>query len=275
MTAIAEAVASGVLPGRLWMYSNYHCNLTCNYCLTESAPNVAKREISADRMVELATEAKHLGFTSLGVTGGEPFLLPHLRETTIRMAEILPILVLTNGTLFSGSRLEQAREFAGAPIALQISLDSADPVANDTMRGPENFRKVVEAIPALVERGVWVRMATTAEEVDDREMERLCALHRELGVSDEDHVVRPIVRRGRAVDSALGVSADYADLPPELTISADGAFWSPFGPTVHGGKLDTDLLISRTTSPLDRPASILLRLVQGRPPGDDAKLNIQ
>ncbi len=83
------------------------------------------------------------------------------------------------------------------------------------------------------------------------------------------------MRRGRAVDSGLGVSADHADLPPELTISADGAFWSPFGPTVHGGKLDTDLLLSRTTSPLDRPASILLRLVQGRPPGDDAKLNIQ
>jgi len=275
VTAVAEAIDSGILPGRLWMYSNYHCNLACTYCLTESAPKVAKRELSADRMLKLAAEAKKLGFTSLGVTGGEPFLLPHLPETITRLAKIMPVVVLTNGTLFNWSRLERASEFADEPVAVQISLDSADPVANDTMRGPENFRKVVEAIPALVERGVRVRVATTADEMDDREMARLCALHRSLGVPDEDHIVRPIVRRGRAVDFGLGVNARPIDLPPELTISGDGAFWSPFGPTVHGGKLDTDLLLSRTTMPLERPASILLRLVQGRPSGEDAKLNIQ
>ncbi|MGI8699184.1 MAG: hypothetical protein ACR2J0_08605, partial [Mycobacteriales bacterium] len=65
------------------------------------------------------------------------------------------------------------------------------------------------------------------------------------------------------------------DLPAELTITADGAFWSPFGPTVHSGQLDTDLLITRTTSPLNTPADALLHLVNGRPPGDDARLNIR
>jgi hypothetical protein len=71
------------------------------------------------------------------------------------------------------------------------------------------------------------------------------------------------------------VDAGPADLPAELTITTDGAFWSPFGPTVHGGRLDTDLLITRTTIPLRVPAAALLRLVQGRPPGTDAQLNIQ
>ncbi|CAN5498349.1 hypothetical protein BH20ACT21_BH20ACT21_11360 [soil metagenome] len=275
MTQVAEAIASGALPGRLWMYSNYHCNLACSYCLTESAPKVAKRELSAELLLSLAREAKELGFTSVGITGGEPFLLPHLPDTIERLAEILPVIVLTNGTLFTKERLQRVQRFAGKPVALQISLDSPDAVVNDTMRGPHNFRKVIEAIPALVERGVQVRIATTMEEMDEADMVRLCALHRELGVPDEDHIVRPIVRRGRAVDSAMGVEAQAADLPPELTISADGAFWSPFGPTVHSGALDTDLLVSRTTSPLQRPAGILLRLVQGRPPGEDSKLGIK
>ena len=275
MTQVAEAIASGALPGRLWMYSNYHCNLACSYCLTESAPKVAKRELPAELLLSLAREAKELGFTSVGITGGEPFLLPHLPDTIERLAEILPVIVLTNGTLFTKERLQRVQRFAGKPVALQISLDSPDAVVNDTMRGPHNFRKVIEAIPALVERGVQVRIATTMEEMDEADMVRLCALHRELGVPDEDHIVRPIVRRGRAVDSAMGVEAQAADLPPELTISADGAFWSPFGPTVHSGALDTDLLVSRTTSPLQRPAGILLRLVQGRPPGEDSKLGIK
>jgi len=275
VSQVAEAIASGALPGRLWMYSNYHCNLACSYCLTESAPQAAKRELPAELMFSLARDARELGFTSLGITGGEPFLLPHLPDTIERLAEILPVIVLTNGTLFTKERLRRVQRFAGKPVALQISLDSPDAIVNDTMRGPHNFRKVIEAIPALVEGGVQVRIASTVEEMDDADMVRLCALHRELGVPDEDHVVRPIVRRGRAVDSAMGVEAQVADLPPELTISADGAFWSPFGPTVHSGALDTDLLVSRTTSPLQKPAGILLGLVQGRPAGEDSKLGIK
>ena len=43
-------------------------------------------------------------------------------------------------------------------------------------------------------------------------------------------------------------------------VTADGAFWSPFGPTVHGGRLDTDLLLTRTTRPLTIPAAAMLRV---------------
>jgi MoaA/NifB/PqqE/SkfB family radical SAM enzyme len=275
VNAVADAVDSGVLPGRVWIYSNYHCNLACSYCLTESAPKSPARVFDASRMVDVATEAKALGFTALGITGGEPFLLPDMPETIARLASVLPVVVLTNGTLFTRARLERMRPLAKFPVQVQISLDSADPIRNDAMRGPENWRKVIEAIPRLVRLGVRVRIATTREEVDEDDLARLCALHRRLGVADEDHVVRPIVRRGRAVDHDMGFSAKAFDLPPELTITADGAFWSPFGPTVHGGRLDTDLLVTRTTLPLTTPANALLRLVSGRPPGSDPLLQIR
>lgn len=36
---IGIAVAEGTLPGRVWMYANYHCNIECTYCLTESGPS--------------------------------------------------------------------------------------------------------------------------------------------------------------------------------------------------------------------------------------------
>lgn len=272
---IAEAVAAGKLPGRVWLYANYHCNLACVYCLTESAPGVPRRELGHERMVEIAGEAAELGFTDLGVTGGEPFLLMWLPEALAEMAERLPVLVLTNGTLFTPSRLERLEPIRGSRVSMQISLDRPDPDANDEMRGPENFRKVVDAVPRLVERGIRVRIATTVESIEDAELDRLCALHRALGVADEDHIIRPIVHRGRAVDHDLGVTAGQYDLPAELTITADGAFWSPFGPTVHGGLLDTDLLITRTTRPLRVPAAALLGLVENRPPGDDVTLNIR
>jgi MoaA/NifB/PqqE/SkfB family radical SAM enzyme len=273
--AIGEAVADGRLPGRVWLYANYHCNLTCSYCLTESGPRVAARELGSERMLAVAAEAAGLGFAGLGVTGGETFLLPWLPETLAAMATHLPVLVLTNGTLFGGRRIDKLAPLVGARVALQISLDRPDPIANDRMRGPANFRKVVEAIPRLVERGIRVRIATTVDSIENAELDRLCALHRSLGVADDDHVIRPIVHRGRAVAARLGVAVGQADLPPELTITADGAFWSPFGPTVRGGRLDTDLLITRTTRPLTVPAGALLRLLGERPAGEDTTLNIR
>jgi MoaA/NifB/PqqE/SkfB family radical SAM enzyme len=275
MSSVAEAVRDGVLPGRVWLYANYHCNLACVYCLTESFPKATRRELGHARMTALAREAKALGFTALGVTGGEPFLLPYLPELLVELASILPLVCLSNGTMFTRDRLERMRPLADLPAAIQVSLDRPEPDANDAMRGPENFRKVIDAIPRMVERGMRVRVATTVERIDDQERERLCRLHRELGVPDADHVIRPIVRRGRAVDHGLGVDAGPTDLPAELTITTDGAFWSPFGPTVHGGRLDTDLLITRTTTPLRVPAAALLRLVQASPPGGDTQLNIR
>ena len=61
----------------------------------------------------------------------------------------------------------------------------------------------------------------------------------------------------------------------ELTLTADGAFYSPFAPTVVGGRLDTDLLVSRTTAPLKTPAETLVRIVEGRPTGADASIGIR
>ena len=275
MSAVAEAVATGVLPGRVWLYSNYHCNLACTYCLTESGPGVQRRELGADRMLDTARQAAELGFTALGVTGGEPFLVPDMPARLARLGEILPTVGLTNGTLFTGRRLDAVEVLAGTEVALQISLDSADPDINDAARGPDNFAKVVAAIPALVERGVTVRIATTGSGADDADMTRLCELHRDLGVPDADHVVRPVLARGRAVTAGLGVNAGPDDLPAELTITADGAFWSPFGPTVRAGRLDTDLLLTRTTDPLRVPSQTLLGLVQGRPAGSDTTLNVR
>jgi len=278
VSAVAQAIAQNRIGGRLWLYANYHCNLRCAYCLTESSPGVERRLLAPEVMLERAHEARELGFTGLGVTGGEPFLLDWMPELLAELAEILPVVVLSNGTLFSGRRLAALERLAGLPVHVQISLDRPDPEPNDEMRGPENFAKVVAAIPELVGRGVRVRIATTIEDhaaYDPDERDRLCALHRSLGVSDEDHVVRPIVHRGRAASNDLGVPAGFDDLEPELTLTADGAFASPFGPTVRGGRLDTDLLLTRTTAPLSVPAAALARAAGAREGGRDSRLGIR
>ena len=117
MSAIAEAIDAGTLPGRVWMYADYHCNLACTYCLTESAPGVAKRLLEPEEMIRIAREAAELGYRDIGITGGEPFLLRHLPKTLAAVSEYLPTLVLTNGTLFNETRLTELAPLAQLPVA--------------------------------------------------------------------------------------------------------------------------------------------------------------
>jgi len=175
-----------------------------------------------------------------------------------------------------GDRIEQTNVLAHPDIALQISLDSHLPDVNDMARGPDNFAKVIDAVPRLIARGVKVRIATTtAGPLDSPALEPLKDLVAALGVPSDDHVIRPIVRRGRADEVGLGVHAVARDIPSELTVSSDGAFWGSFGPTVRNGRLDTDLLLTRTVLPLAVPANALLAAIRGLPEGADASLGIR
>lgn len=273
---LETAVQEGRCGDRLWLYATYHCNLACGYCLTESMPGIAnRRTLPSETMIRLAREARELGFEALGVTGGELFMLPDAAETLAEIASLLPTVALTNATLFTDRLLERLTPLADLDIALQISLDSDLPERNDAFRGPENFAKVERAIPALLERGIRVRLATTVEDQTEEELARLCALHRSWGVSDDDHVVRGVVRRGRAELAGMGITPGPTDILPELTITADGAFLHPFGPTVRHGVTDLDLLVSRQVLPLERAAERFLRIVSDQPVGTDVARNIR
>ncbi len=273
---VEAARADGHIGGYLWLYPTYHCNLACSYCLTESAPGIAnRRELSAETLMQAAREARELGFTGLGVTGGEVFMLPWYPDVLVELASELPVLTLTNGTLFTERLLRRLEPLAQLDAPLQVSLDSDVPERNDEHRGPKNFAKVLDAIPRLLERGLRVRIATTVEYQSREELERLCELHRRLGIPDRDHVVRPVVRRGRARTNSMGVEMGIDDVLPELTLTADGAFLNPFAPTVVDGRTEVDLLVGRQILPLEVPLTRFLRIAAEQPVGEDVVRNIR
>ena len=274
--ALETAVAEGRMGDRLWLYATYHCNLACVYCLTESHPRIAnRRRLQDETMLRAARQAEELGFAGIGITGGEVFLQPEFPELLAGIAEILPTVALTNATLFTERLLDRLAVLAGLDVALHVSLDSDVPDRNDAFRGPENFAKVVESVPRLVERGIRVRIQTTVEYQSEEELGRVCALHRRWGIPDDDHIVRPVGRRGRAAVEELGIDPGPFDILPELTLTADGAFLHPFAPTVRHGVTDLDGLVSRQILPLQVPVAKLLRIVAQQPVGDDVVRNIR
>ncbi len=76
-----EGLDPDQIPGtRLWMYTNFDCNLACDYCCVRSSPQTPRAALGVDRVRQLATEAVDAGVSELILTGGEPFLLPDLDD---------------------------------------------------------------------------------------------------------------------------------------------------------------------------------------------------
>jgi MoaA/NifB/PqqE/SkfB family radical SAM enzyme len=276
VSSLEQAVADGRAGDRLWLYATYHCNLACSYCLTESHPAIAdRRPLGADTMLRAVDEAAALGFGSVGVTGGEVFMLPSFPRTLVEIARILPTVALSNGTLFTDRVLDELEPLAGLDASIQLSLDSPEPASNDAFRGAGSFEQAVAAISRLRERGIRVRIATTLVDESPAALDRLCELHRSLGVPDEDHIVRGVVRRGRAATEGLGATLGPDDVLPELTLTAEGVFLHPFAPTVVDGVTATDLRVDEQLFPLARALDAFLGHPGTQARGADVTRNVR
>jgi Radical SAM superfamily len=224
---------------RLWLYTNFNCNLHCDYCCVRSSPTAPRRELGLARVQRIAREAEELGVKEIFVTGGEPFLLEDIGEILLSCAAAAPTTVLTNGMLFIGRRAQSLRALPRDRIVLQISLDSATPQLHDLHRGPGTWARTHEGIQRARTQGFRVRLAATVS--TDAEAEAFRQFLNEEKIAAEDRVIRRIALRGSASE---GVAVSRADLVPEVTVTADGVYWHPVGAE------DADLLVTRDIFPL-------------------------
>ena len=117
---VISLFGTALFPARLWIYTNFHCNLACDYCVVASSPRARPRELTAERFRALVDEAVREGFTELYLTGGEPFAHPQIVELVEYAAERLTTVVLTNAMLFTGRRRAELARLAG-----RANLDAA------------------------------------------------------------------------------------------------------------------------------------------------------
>ena len=222
--AMPEPDAARVVGSRLWLYTNFDCNLRCSYCCVRSSPRAERRLLGLARVRRIASEAAQLGVQEIFLTGGEPFLLDDIGEIIALCAEAAPTTVLTNGMLFTGRRLETLRSLRRGRVAIQISLDSPTPERHDRNRGPRAWERALKGIETARAEGFRVRLAATVS--TDAEAEEFRAFLDAERVAHADRIVRRIALRGFAED---GLALARSDLVPEVTITADGVYWHPIG----------------------------------------------
>jgi hypothetical protein len=216
-------------PGhRLWVYTNFHCNLACDYCCVSSSPRAAPRTLPTAELSELVDAAIAAGVRELYLTGGEPFLLADLDERLRIATAALPTTVLTNGTVWHGERRRRLACLPRERLTLQISLDSVTPELHDRHRGPGSHRRACEGIALARGLGFRVRVAATLGADAGDEEQRLATLFDELGLGSDERVVRRVARQGAA---NAGLMVSRASLLPEVCVTAEGVWWHPVAAT--------------------------------------------
>jgi pyruvate-formate lyase-activating enzyme len=231
-------------PGaRVWLYTNFDCNLACDYCCVRSSPATPRRGLGTGLIGKIAAQAPAAGVSELLLTGGEPFLLWELADIVAICTAALPTTLLTNGMLLRGRRLDMLRAMPRDRLTLQVSIDSATRDRHDAHRGAGSWARAVDGVRTAHAEGFTVRVAATLTTPDPAEERALRAFLDSIGVPRTHQLVRPLARRGHA---DTGVELTVQTLTPEVTITADGAFWHPVGAD------DADCLVAREVLPLNR-----------------------
>ena len=216
----------------LWIQLNDFCNLSCAHCLVSSGPD-RTQGLDTDRIKGAIDQAVALGAERLFFTGGEPLARPDILELVewVVTTHERELVILTNGTLFKGDRLERLAALAaeanapraggvgrmglsepGRGLRLQISLDGPTAEINDPIRGAGTFQRILEGVDTAVAAGLRPTLTTTILRHNLDSLDGVVRLASDHGVRNV-HLLWPH-RRGRVLEG------DLADLPTAAEILA-------------------------------------------------------
>lgn len=146
----------------IWNITNA-CNLLCEHCYVGATEQRARRELTDEETIELATEIGLLEVPLLFITGGEPLLRRNIWDILATAGSYgTRTVISTNATLIDAgtAALLKAHGVDYAAIPLYGPKDFHD----DYVRVPGTYDRVVGAIDHLREAGVGVCIKTTVNQ---------------------------------------------------------------------------------------------------------------
>lgn len=195
MTKIKEIFASvqgeGPYVGYKQVFVRFcNCNLKCNYCDTEFAPNEPFEDFTPQ---ELADYIKRISnFHSISLTGGEPLLSIDFLKQFLPLVNKYKIYLETNATL--SEKLSEVIDFIDI-VSADIKLESATGI-KDTYKFHDNFFKVA------VQKECFAKIVFNNDITED-EIQECCELAKKYNLE--------LILQPQMINDKPSVSADFCE----------------------------------------------------------------
>ncbi|MBD66643.1 MAG: radical SAM protein [Halobacteriovoraceae bacterium] len=216
----------------LWFNTGTLCNLACENCYIESTPtNDRLVYLTAQDIQPYLDEVRDHQYpvSMIGLTGGEPFLNPNIREIlTLILERGFDLLVLTNANRVlkrhQDSLLALKKRF-GQNLHLRVSLDHFTAEVHDQERGAGAFKRTCDQLKWLYDHGFNISLASRS--LKDEGPEQALAGHKKLLDDLDIHidlqekiVIFPEMQSGRDVPEITTACWDILNKSPEQQMCA-------------------------------------------------------
>ena len=194
------------------------CNLSCSQCCAFTTTN---RDMDPTIIRKIA---RQFNGTKISLTGGEPFLYPHLKEILELAARDVELTIVTNGTILKEEIFEILKKIR---IKVKVSILGTKQI-HDAITGVQGtFDKAVQTIKELIRMGIRVEIQSNLHAENVNCAERLVELCKETDV-DELRVYQ-LIQQGKALgdrwkDARLSETA-FEDLTKRMKRRATEIGW--------------------------------------------------
>jgi radical SAM protein with 4Fe4S-binding SPASM domain len=161
------------------------CNLNCQHCFINEAPNneaVRQSELSTTEIEDIIDQMVEAGVLFLTMTGGEPLLRADFIEIyTYARKKGLLVILFTNGTMITQEIADLLGEIR--PFSVDISLYGASQAVYEAVtRQPGSFHKCIMGIERILDQGIPLALKSELMTVNVDELPGMVALAEHYGV---------------------------------------------------------------------------------------------
>ncbi|WP_366923926.1 radical SAM protein [Metallumcola ferriviriculae] len=204
------------------------CNLRCHHCFLGDTQG---HDMGLEHFYAVAQQFEALQGLKMMLTGGEPLLYPHFWEINEKLPKYdFRSVLLSNGHLISREAAQKLNVHE-----VQLSIDGMEE-AHDSLRGRGSFRKVTEALEALLACGKKVSIATMIHARNLNDFAQLEKLIDQYGI-DEWNIDFPTPTGRLAQNEICQVTPEVA--APLMQYSRSGGHFNGNGPWACGAHLAT------------------------------------
>ncbi len=198
----------------------YACNLACAHCLSSSGRR-DPRELSTAECKAVIDELQRMQVFYVNIGGGEPTVRSDFWELLdYATSHDVGVKFSTNGIKIDA---EAARRIAAnSYVDIQISIDGADAVVNDAVRGAGSFDTAVRALQHLSDAGVQAKLSVVCTRQNIPQLDQFKEIADRFGAQLRLTRLRPSGRGADVWDELHPTQAQQRELYDWLVLHGEG-----------------------------------------------------